>query len=549
MSDMGFAGLARLALKKTGKWAATVAFLGGATADILNPLGPFAGYISVIAAVVAVAILLALLFHIQALEAGIPALVFAVITSVVAGGIYSLQKSQDAENGVLAQFIPAINRLQQSLGFISDKVANIEKTVDKNLVATKQLQETAVIVQKQNDSIAKSVDGIAAGFKSLAALGGIIVDPSRPDQFYHNARLQELGGDTLNARQSYLGFAKFNVEALDPYLRFATLLKVSEGRAGAREVLGALRATNKTKALELAWIQLFEDPQRMVKIEDFGKLNPDFAPALFVLAEEFSEDRLGVQALSDKRSEQKSLIDFLSAETNGSLNKFFVDQEILAQWIATAQKRLKTLETVDVNATPTINPVRAGQGWLVNVSMPEPATAISWRLGNQGDFVDTGRLAIKDQQTGQPMVNPSFQLAGDTQSASIFVKYTDIKSREVGPFEIKFDPSNALMASQKAMIEQTWTGWIAFDASGFRGNVYFTSLAVFSCGLKEVRYGLDGGPLDQLLPMPACNSEQPFSIPDGFISYFKVTDAVKSMAVEIVYNDGTTSGIKNFKRP
>ncbi len=548
MSDISFSSLAKLALQKTGKWAATVAFLGGAVSDILNPLGPFAGYIAAFAAVAAVVILLALLFRIQKLETGVPALVFAVISSVTAGGIYSLQRSQDAENGIIAEFVPAIAGLQQSLGFIATKVDKIEKTIDQNLVATKEIQKTTENVQKQTSDIALAIDEIAAGFKILGAQGGVIANPERPDQFYHNARIQELGGDILNARQSYLGFAKFNVDAVDPYARFSTLLKVSEGRAGAREVLGALRESNKSKALELAWVQLIDESQRTTKLQEFAKANPTFGPAQYVLAEEYSEDRLGQRGLSDKREEMTALKAFLGFEKDGALNKFFVDQAVLAEWTASAQSRLAALGNLDVDATPTINPVRAGSGWIVTVSTPEPASEIFWRVGANGEFANTGKLAFNDQQTGKPMANPSFQLASDATSTSVFIKYTDLRGREVGPFEVEFDPGDALVASQKAMIEQTWTGWVAFDVSGNRGNVYFTSIAVFSCGLKEVRYGLNGGPLDKLLPMPPCNPDQPFSMPSGFVPYFKVTDDVKSMSVEVVYKDGTTSGVKEFKR-
>ncbi len=549
MSNINFSDLVWLSLKKTGKWATTVAFLGGVTSDILNPLGPFAGYIALISAAAAVIILVALLFRILHLEFGAPAFVFAVISSVIAGGVHSLQLSQDAENGIIAELVPAVGKLQQSLGLISAKVDKIEKTVDQNLEVTKKVQETTEIVQKQTSDIALAIDEIAAGFKTLGAQGGVIANPERPDQFYHNARIQELGGDILNARQSYIGFTKFNVDAVDPYARFATLLKVSEGRAGAREVLGALRETNKTKSLELAWIQLLEESQRTAKLREFAASNPAFGPASFALAEEYSEDRLGQRALSDKREEMAALKSFLATEKDGGLNKYFVDQSVLAQWVATAQSRMAALGNLDVSAVPTINPVRAGQGWIVSISLPEPATTISWRLGNEGAFADTGKLAFNDQQTGQPMANPSFQLASDTQSAPIFVKYTDLRGREVGPFEIMFNPGDSLVASQRAMIEQTWTSWIAFDASGNRGKVYFTGIAVFSCGLKEVRYGLNGGPLDKMLEMPPCNPDQPFSIPSGFAPYFKVSEDVKSMSVEVVYKDGTTSGIKEYKRP
>ncbi|RVD52486.1 methyl-accepting chemotaxis protein, partial [Mesorhizobium sp. M2D.F.Ca.ET.140.01.1.1] len=79
-------------------------------------------------------------------------------------------------------------------------------------------------------------DAIAKGFAQLSAQGGAIADPTRPDEFYHNARVYELAGDMLNARRAYLAFAGFNVDAIDPYTRFATLLRVQDGKAGAREV-------------------------------------------------------------------------------------------------------------------------------------------------------------------------------------------------------------------------------------------------------------------------------------------------------------------------
>lgn len=563
MAYTSFSSLARLSLAKSGKWITSVAFVGGIASDVLNPLGPFAGYIAVASLAVAVLLLLAILFRFLAADRGIPAVVFALISCVVTGGIYSLQKSQNAENGIIAKLVPAVGQLQQSLGLIAAKVDKIDKTVSENLEVTKQVQETTedlskqtaevqkqtAEVKQQTTQIAAAVEEIAAGFKTLGNQGGVIANPERPDQFYHNARIHELGGDVLNARQSYLGFAKFNVDAVDAYARFATLLKVSEGRAGAREVLGALRETNKTKSLELVWTQLLDDSQRTAAVEKFAKSNPDFGPAGFALADEYSEDRLGARTLSEKRAEKAALDAFMSAEKSGGLVKYFVDQTVLSDWTGRAETRLAALGNLDVLAAPSINPMRAGTGWQVTISLPEPATAIFWRMKDVGQFVDTGKLAFNDQQTGQPMVNPSFQLPGDAAAGSIEVKYVDIRGRENGPFAIAFDPNASLIASQKMMIEQTWTGWIAFDASGFRGNLYFTALTSFSCGIKEVKYSFNGAPLDKVLDMPKCNPAEPFSLPADFQPYMKVGEDVKSMSVEVTYADGTKSGVKEFKRP
>jgi TolA-binding protein len=563
MAYTSFSSLARLSLAKSGKWITSVAFVGGIASDVLNPLGPFAGYIAVASLAVVVLLLLAMLFRFLAADRGIPAVVFALISCVVTGGIYSLQKSQNAENGIVAKLVPAVGQLQQSLGLIAAKVDKIDKTVSENLELTKQVQETAqdlskqtaevqkqtAEVKQQTTQIAAAVEEIAAGFKTLGNQGGVIANPERPDQFYHNARIHELGGDVLNARQSYLGFAKFNVDAVDAYARFATLLKVSEGRSGAREVLGALRESNKTKSLELVWTQLLDDSQRTAAVEKFAKSNPDFGPASFALADEYSEDRLGARTLSEKREEKAALDAFMAAEKSGGLVKYFVDQAVLSDWTGRAQTRLTALGNLDALAAPSINPMRAGTGWQVTISLPEPATAIYWRLKDVGQFVDTGKLAFNDQQTGQPMVNPSFQLPGDAAAGDVEVKYVDIRGRENGPFAIAFDPNASLVASQKMMIEQTWTGWIAFDASGFRGNLYFTALTSFSCGIKEVKYSFNGAPLDKVLDMPKCNPAEPFSLPADFQPYMKVGEDVKSMSVEVTYADGTKSGVKEFKRP
>ena len=77
-------------------------------------------------------------------------------------------------------------------------------------------------------------------FSSIAQSGGIIEKPSRPEQFYHNARIYELGGDYLNARKSYNRYFSFKLDFLDPHLRYQTFLKVQEGLAGAREIYSAI---------------------------------------------------------------------------------------------------------------------------------------------------------------------------------------------------------------------------------------------------------------------------------------------------------------------
>ncbi|RWK07222.1 methyl-accepting chemotaxis protein [Mesorhizobium sp.] len=560
----GTTSLLRASLSRTGKWAGSVAFLSGAVSDVLNPLGPFAAYIALVAAVAAAIIAIAMVLRLVLAAKAMPALIFATSAAAIAGGVYGVQQETNSQNGVIAALVPAVAELQQSLGIVSMKVAKIEKTVtetQKTVEAVKQTTDTLAAGQQQQqaqaeklqattEQIAASIDTIAKGFAQLAAQGGAIADPKRPDEFYHNARVYELAGDMLNARRAYLAFAGFDVDAIDPYTRFATLLRVQDGKAGAREVFGQLAGKAKAPAIKLVHLLQFDDAQRLDKLNAFISANSDYAPAYFLLAQEFSEDRLGSQTLADKRSEAEALTKFVSYEKDGGLLKYFVDQTQLADWLDRSRTRLAALgDVLDPSRfVPTLTPTRSNAGWSMTISLPEPATAISWRLGDSGPFTDTGLMAMNDQRTGKPMPNPSFELPDSTVATTIGIKYLDIRDRETGPFDIRFDPDSALQQGNKQILDQFWTSWIAFDASGNHGLVYFTQMLSFRCAIKEVRYSLNGTALDKEIKMPPCDAKDPYAIPADYQPYFKVKDDVKSMAVQVTYTDGTKSPVREYKR-
>jgi hypothetical protein len=571
MNEVPAGNLLKESLRRTGRWAMSVAFFGGVISDILNPYAPFAAYIALVAAVASVVIGAAAILKLFKMEQALPALVFAVATTVVSGGIWGLQKSANAQQGILADLVPAIANVQQGLGIVTAKVEAIDQKVTetqksvetvketaKNIetqnfeIASQQkaLNEQAAATQKNTEQIVASIETIAEGFKQLGSEGGVIVNPERPDQHYHNARVFELGGDMLNARKSYLAFAAAGADAIDPYLRLATLLKVQEGKAAAREVLGALKEQNKTPSLALAHLLQSEDQQRVEKLDAFIKANPNYGPAYFSKAEEYSEDRLGSRSLGDKRNEAEALDKFLSFEKDGGLNKYFVDQTYLSAWLDVSRSRKAAVADVldGGKFQPTLNAMPSNGGWIMNVSLPEPATAIAWRMGGTGDFTDTGVLAMNDPATGKKMPNPSFMLPEGTPAGVISVKYQDVKGRDVGPFDLPFEPGGALESSQKQLLDQFWTSWIAFDASSNRGLAYFTQMVSMRCGMKEAKYGFNGAVPDKVLEIPPCDPKNPYAIPDGAVPYLKIADDVKSMKVQVTYADGTQSQVREFTR-
>jgi hypothetical protein len=196
---------------------------------------------------------------------------------------------------------------------------------------------------------------------------------------------------------------------------------------------------------------------------------------------------------------------------------------------------------------PIANFMRSNAGWTVTLSLPEPATSISYRLGEAGEFKTTGLTDSLDQRTGQRAPNPSFPLASKTTATIIQVRYETADGGSVGPFPIRFDPEAALFREQKQILEQMPTNWVEFR--DFNGTlIYFTTLVTYRCAIAELRYGLDDGKPLQRYDLPACNAKDPFSVPENAKLYLKAPPRTKSISLQITWRDGTQSEVSTIER-
>ena len=199
-----------------------------------------------------------------------------------------------------------------------------------------------------------------------------------------------------------------------------------------------------------------------------------------------------------------------------------------------------------VNA-PLLSFSRSNQGWHASVSLPEPAIALSWRLGESGPYQETGFLDVIDQRTGRRMPNPAFSLDADTAPGMLQVRYVDAAGVGVGPFPIPFEPRSALRQEQRRTIEMVTGSWLSFrDFNGVL--LYYTALVSYRCAIKELRIGLDCAEPDRVVALPPCDETNPFAIPGDFTPYLKAPAGTRSASAQIVYTDGTTSPVKLFRR-
>ena len=61
---------------------------------------------------------------------------------------------------------------------------------------------------------------------------------------------------------------------------------------------------------------------------------------------------------------------------------------------------------------------RHNGGWTVVFSIADPTLGISWRMGEAGDFRETGFIDTLDPRTRKRMPNPSIELSADAPAAT-----------------------------------------------------------------------------------------------------------------------------------
>lgn len=414
----------------------------------------------------------------------------------------------------------------------------------------------ATLAQARVDALSgntTSSEQIEVLFAKLTNRSLIVEKPTRPHEFYANARMREIQGDYPKARQDYLKFFAFGEDKVDPHYRFQAFLRVQEGRAGAREFYTSLSQGNRNPTLQFATALLSERVPRIDLLRTFINDNPDFGPAYYELSRDYSLARLGQQSLADKKSEHALLNQFVGLVEDGKLLRFFFDQQMAALQVEDAKQRLAALSFLDNVALENpvkLNATRSNQGWMLNLSIADQATEIF--VAHSGkSAASTGFMpGALHPQTGKPLPFPMIELPGHAKSMSLEVTYLDIRGEKQGPFTVNFDPDAALVSGQKAILDQFSTAWISYRLYDGKLLAYFTHLVSYRCAIDSVEYGIDSNVPSTVFQLDKCDPLNPHSVDVGndtskiLISLPKKT---KFMTVKLTYKDGTQSGIKRFE--
>jgi hypothetical protein len=438
-------------------------------------------------------------------------------------------------------------RIREDTISVKKSTGIIEKNIHRS---TKELKSTAGQIEEANRQLTGSVEVISAGFEKLTKLGGLIAGPQNPEEYYHNARIYEQRGDYLHARISYESLFKFRLEVIDPHLRYQFILKMQEGRVGAREQYALLQNNCQSYIVDYAIIHLLDREGRIREIEKFIKIYPEFTPAYFDLARQFSESIRGRQSFSDKVNEKKALEQFVELADRGKLLRYFLDKEMANSMLDSASIRLKALELIEdnaINSPVKLTAMRHSSGSAIYLNILEKAREIFYRLEDEPDYQSTGFANQTDSVTGQQIPNYLIQLPAIPRPVRLKIKYLDIHQDLRGPFELKFDPTIELVRSNKKILEITLNHWISYRNFNGKLMVYFSHLLSYRSAIQEIRYGIDTDSPTELFRFPPPDVKNPYNT-GNLETWITVPPETEYVTVSLKYADNTLSQVQKFYR-
>jgi hypothetical protein len=336
------------AFSRAARPIAVIGAVGGFIGDIIQPLGNFALWIAGLSFILAVGALIWLIILRRrageeiwdTLAGGVFVL---AVGSFIIFAVWSIIFSVGPERGYLASNIEPVGQLQAQMLGLQQDVTEIKETTTQTATRvaeqgdtqavqataqaqSNQVQSAQATAQAQSGQVqsaqattqAEGVDIQAAaataqarGFADLQSQfatlqkGSIVDNPATPQEWYSNARLYQLRGDTANAIKSYEGYFQFNLDYVDPYLEYSDLVKATEGIVRARERIDAYyNADTTSPTLDLASARLLDSAdERLARCIAIAERAPQYGPVFYELGMEYDR-ALGAAVTTDTVQKQ-----------------------------------------------------------------------------------------------------------------------------------------------------------------------------------------------------------------------------------------------------
>lgn len=357
---------------------ATIGAAGGFIGDVLQPLGDIAPWVMAISFMIALLsgvgwLVLRLQSGRQAWESVLPVIFALAAPTCLIFALWTMIFAAGPERGYLADNVEPIAQLQARLLGIEEDVAEIRETTtqtqrDVEAIATAQVQ---------------GFEALQASFAQLQSGNAIIESPTTPQEWYSNARLYELKGNTAKAIEAYEGYMPFGLEFVDPFMNYADLLKASEGIDRTQQRFDDLLAEQpENPALALVAASLTDsNEQQLARAQALADREPHFGPVFNLLGQLY--DRLLRQGSTRDLLEKQAAAygQLFELEASQGFSRYFIDKGQAAALLDSARIALESQQVMrDVTEQPTVITNRGPEGIMFIVA-PSEANIKELRFG------------------------------------------------------------------------------------------------------------------------------------------------------------------------
>jgi hypothetical protein len=321
--------------------SAIMGFIG----DVLQPLANFAPWVALLSFITAAISFAAFyrLWRIPGKDAWeSPLLGVCVVASAftVVFTLLSVVFAVGPDRGYLADNVEPIAKLQAQLLNLQEDVSKIKETTQASatVVASSATQVGAVATAQ-----ARGFADMQAALSALqAGKGQLINNPQTPQDWYANARLYQLRGDTANAIKSYEGYFAFGLEFVDPYLEYVALQKATEGIARTRQFIADL-VLKKSDSLTRPLIQitLLDAPaERVQRLMALATRAPQYGPVFDELGQEYDRALLATATGDLIKKQAEAYNALFKLETQQSFTRYYIDKTVADKRLENARKML-----------------------------------------------------------------------------------------------------------------------------------------------------------------------------------------------------------------
>lgn len=348
---------------------------------------------------------------------------------------------------------------------------------------------------KIDDKLDKGFAAVLDKIDQIDSNAGIISAPSSYNDFYHNARVHELGGNMLEARKDYEKYFETNLSYIDPFLSYAQIIKAIEGPSSAGEFLGKLRdlyPENPAAALVYALNKTAREDKEAL-LNTLATKFPDYGPIFYYQLELYSYKESGVPTLAEQTKAQEALKKIDELEKKGMFSKFFIDQKVLSekQDFIKSQSSMANSYYGNMVKNPIDFKIEYVNGSVSMSFIPmEMVKKIFYRIDGQGEFKDTGSMGITAPGSTDSLPNYSTIEALKVGKHTAEVKYIDAKGQEspVAKFDFEITPLKIDFMGYKIQNPRT----------GKAGPYIYYNFYNAEDGESVVKYSFDSEAYDQV---------------------------------------------------